>query len=233
MSVTLHTDLGTLKLEIYCDIVPRTSFNFLALAASGYYDNTLFHRNIKGFMLQGGDPTGTGKGGESIWGGKFNDEVHPDEKHTVRGVVSMANSGPNTNGSQFFITYAKHPHLDNNCAPRRAPKPRPPPSRPRSSLRPTQPLPSLRQTRSLERSSTASTRSTRSSDARSTTSTARSLRSGCARSPSTPTRSRCVRPRLQLPRLCASLTHRAPPLLVWQDQMIVFPSANAAPDIQG
>ena len=87
MSVTLHTDLGTLKLEIYCDIVPRTSFNFLALAASGYYDNTLFHRNIKGFMLQGGDPTGTGKGGESIWGGKFNDEIHPDQKHTMRGVV--------------------------------------------------------------------------------------------------------------------------------------------------
>ena len=132
MSVTLHTDLGTLKLEVYCDIVPRTSFNFLALAASGYYDNTLFHRNIKGFMLQGGDPTGTGKGGESIWGGKFNDEIHPDNKHTVRGVVSMANSGPNTNGSQFFITYAKHPHLDNNCAPPRpaaatcnAPKPSP------------------------------------------------------------------------------------------------------------
>jgi len=114
MSVTLHTDLGTLKIEVYCDIVPRTSFNFLALAGSGYYDNTLFHRNIKGFMLQGGDPTGTGKGGESIWGGKFNDEIHPDNKHTVRGVVSMANSGPNTNGSQFFITYAKHPHLDNN-----------------------------------------------------------------------------------------------------------------------
>ena len=233
MSVTLHTDLGTLKLEIYCDIVPRTSFNFLALAGSGYYDNTLFHRNIKGFMLQGGDPTGTGKGGESIWGGKFNDEIHPDNKHTVRGVVSMANSGPNTNGSQFFITYAKHPHLDNNCAHRRAPKPRPPPSRPPSSLRPTQPLPSLRQTRSLERSSTASTRSTRSSDARSTRSTARSPRSVCNRSPSTPTRSRCVRPRLDLPqrRLALRSHARGPP--VWQDQMIVFPSANGPPDIQG
>lgn len=117
MAVTLHTDLGTLKLELFCDTVPRTTFNFLALAASGYYDNTLFHRNIKGFMLQGGDPTGTGKGGESIWGGKFNDEIHPENQHTTRGIVSMANSGPNTNGSQFFITYAKHPHLDNNCAP--------------------------------------------------------------------------------------------------------------------
>ena len=113
MSVTLHTDLGTLKIEVYCDIVPRTSFNFLALAGSGYYDNTLFHRNIKGFMLQGGDPTGTGKGGESIWGGKFNDEIHPDNKHTVRGVVSMANSGPNTNKSQFFFTYNKQAHLNN------------------------------------------------------------------------------------------------------------------------
>ena len=114
MSVTLHTDLGTLKLEIYCDIVPRTSFNFLALAASGYYDGTLFHRNVKGFMVQGGDPTGTGKGGESIWGGKFNDELRSENTHSARGIVSMANSGPGTNGSQFFITYAKHPHLDNN-----------------------------------------------------------------------------------------------------------------------
>ena len=114
MSVTLHTNHGDLKLEIFCDSVPRSSFNFLALAAAGYYDGTLFHRNIKGFMLQGGDPSGTGKGGESIWGGKFADEIHPDNKHTARGVVSMANSGPNTNASQFFITYAKHPHLDNN-----------------------------------------------------------------------------------------------------------------------
>ena len=116
MSVTLHTNYGDLKLEIFCDSVPRTSFNFLALAGAGYYDGTLFHRNIKGFMLQGGDPTGTGKGGESIWGGKFADEIHPDNKHTARGIVSMANSGPNTNASQFFISYAKHPHLDNNYA---------------------------------------------------------------------------------------------------------------------
>ncbi len=96
--------------------MPRTAFNFLALAASGYYDGTAFHRNIKGFMVQGGDPTGTGKGGGSCWGGKFADEIHPDNKHTARGIVSMANSGPNTNASQFFITYAKHPHLDNNYA---------------------------------------------------------------------------------------------------------------------
>jgi peptidyl-prolyl cis-trans isomerase-like 3 len=103
-----------LQIELYCDTVPRTTFNFLALAASGYYTGTIFHRNIKGFMLQGGDPTGGGKGGASIWGGKFADEIHPDNKHTSRGIVSMANSGPNTNGSQFFITYARHPHLDNN-----------------------------------------------------------------------------------------------------------------------
>lgn len=103
-----------LQIELYCDTVPRTTFNFLSLAASGYYTGTIFHRNIKGFMVQGGDPTGGGKGGASIWGGKFADEIHPDNKHTSRGIVSMANSGPNTNGSQFFITYARHPHLDNN-----------------------------------------------------------------------------------------------------------------------
>ena len=94
--------------------MPRTTFNFLALAASGYYDGTLFHRNIKGFMVQGGDPTGAGKGGASIWGGKFADEIHPENKHSARGILAMANSGPNTNGSQFYITYAKHPHLDNS-----------------------------------------------------------------------------------------------------------------------
>lgn len=112
MAVLLHTTLGDIKLELCCDTAPRTCFNFLALAASGYYDNTLFHRNIKGFMVQGGDPTGTGKGGQSIWGGKFGDEFHPDNRHNKRGIVSMANSGASTNASQFFITYGKHAHLD-------------------------------------------------------------------------------------------------------------------------
>ncbi|KAJ8604322.1 hypothetical protein CTAYLR_002485 [Chrysophaeum taylorii] len=112
MSVTLHTSLGDIKLEVFCDTAPRTSFNFLALAASGYYDGTLFHRNIPGFMVQGGDPTGTGKGGTSIWGGAFPDEFHPDNLHT-RGTVSMANKGPGTNTSQFFITFAAQPHLNN------------------------------------------------------------------------------------------------------------------------
>lgn len=115
MSVTLHTTLGDVKIELYCELTPRTCENFLALAASNYYDGTLFHRNIKGFMVQGGDPTGTGKGGRSIFGtpnGKFPDEIVDSLKHSRRGIVSMANSGPNTNGSQFFITYKAHAHLN-------------------------------------------------------------------------------------------------------------------------
>eukprot|EP00112_Aurelia_sp_Birch-Aquarium-sp1_P013679 Seg2913.1 transcript_id=Seg2913.1/GoldUCD/mRNA.D3Y31 product="Peptidyl-prolyl cis-trans isomerase-like 3" protein_id=Seg2913.1/GoldUCD/D3Y31 len=112
MAVTLHTDLGDMKVELFCDEAPKTSENFLALCASGYYNGCLFHRNIKGFMIQTGDPSGTGKGGKSIWGKKFEDEIVPHLKHNARGVISMANSGPNTNGSQFFIVYAKQPHLD-------------------------------------------------------------------------------------------------------------------------
>jgi peptidyl-prolyl cis-trans isomerase-like 3 len=84
----------------------------LALAASGYYDGCIFHRVIKGFLVQTGDPNGTGKGGDCIWGGKFEDEIKPGLKHTERGVVSMANSGKDTNGSQFFITLAKQSQLD-------------------------------------------------------------------------------------------------------------------------
>lgn len=86
--------------------------NFLALCASNYYNGCLFHRNIKGFMVQTGDPTNTGKGGTSIWGRKFEDEFHEELKHKTRGILSMANAGPNTNGSQFFITYGPQPHLD-------------------------------------------------------------------------------------------------------------------------
>ncbi|CAN0294714.1 unnamed protein product, partial [Hapterophycus canaliculatus] len=86
---------------------------YLDVRHSGYYDGTKFHRNIKGFMVQGGDPLGTGKGGESIWGGAFPDEFHPDNKHDRRGMVSMASKGPNTNKSQFFITYTRQPHLNN------------------------------------------------------------------------------------------------------------------------
>ncbi|XP_071947986.1 peptidyl-prolyl cis-trans isomerase-like 3 isoform X2 [Antedon mediterranea] len=112
MSLTIHSDLGDIKIELFCEQVPRACENFLALSASGYYKGCLFHRNIKGFMVQTGDPSGTGKGGVSIWGRKFEDEFVDTIKHNVRGVVSMANNGPNTNGSQFFITYAKQPHLD-------------------------------------------------------------------------------------------------------------------------
>ncbi|KAG0501275.1 hypothetical protein HPP92_001347 [Vanilla planifolia] len=99
MSVTLHTNLGDIKCEIFCDEVPKTAENFLALCASDYYDGTIFHRNIKGFMIQGGIQQEQAR------------EV-PAYGHNARGILSMANSGPNTNGSQFFITYAKQPHLN-------------------------------------------------------------------------------------------------------------------------
>lgn len=112
MAVTLHTDYGDIKLELFSEQCPKSCENFLALCASDYYKGCVFHRNIKGFMLQTGDPTGTGKGGNSIWGDKFEDELSDTLKHNVRGVVSMANNGPDSNGSQFFITYAKQPHLD-------------------------------------------------------------------------------------------------------------------------
>lgn len=86
--------------------------NFLALCASDYYNGCQFHRNIKNFIVQTGDPTQTGKGGTSIWNRKFEDEFKEELKHTTRGLVSMANNGPNTNGSQFFFTYGPQPHLD-------------------------------------------------------------------------------------------------------------------------
>mmetsp|Transcript_21402 Transcript_21402/g.52263 ORF Transcript_21402/g.52263 Transcript_21402/m.52263 type:complete len:168 (+) Transcript_21402:85-588(+) len=111
MSVTLHTTLGDIKVELYCLDVPRTCENFLALAASGAYDNTKLHRLIKGFIVQGGDTTGDG--GDSIWNAPFPDEFRSHLKHTKRGVLSMANSGPNTNRSQFFFTLGKHEHLNN------------------------------------------------------------------------------------------------------------------------
>jgi peptidyl-prolyl cis-trans isomerase-like 3 len=114
MSVTLHTDVGDMKLEIFCDLVPRAATNFLALCASDYYNGSSFHRNIPGFMVQTGDPSGSGKGGTSIYGGgaPFADEIKSILKHSERGVVAMANKGPDTNLSQFYISYAKQPHLD-------------------------------------------------------------------------------------------------------------------------
>ena len=97
MSVTLHTTLGALKLELHCADAPKSCENFLALCASGYYDGCAFHRCVKGFMIQSGDPTGTGRGGESIYGGHFADELSAHLKFAQRGVLAMANAGPNTN----------------------------------------------------------------------------------------------------------------------------------------
>lgn len=97
---------------MYWDHAPRTCKNFYQLSASEYYSKQVFHRVIPEFMIQGGDPTGTGRGGSSIYGQKFADEIHPSLKHTGAGILSMANSGPNTNGSQFFITLAPTPWLD-------------------------------------------------------------------------------------------------------------------------
>ncbi|KAJ9584118.1 hypothetical protein L9F63_021527, partial [Diploptera punctata] len=110
--VRLVTNFGPLNLELYCDTLPKTCENFLKLSQQGYYDGVRFHRSIRNFMIQGGDPTGTGEGGESIWGKPFEDEFKPNLTHTGRGVLSMANSGPNTNKSQFFITFRSCRHLD-------------------------------------------------------------------------------------------------------------------------
>ena len=112
--VRLTTNFGPLNLELHCDKAPKTCYNFIQLCKQGKYDDTVFHRNIRGFMIQGGDPTGTGRGGESIWGHEFRDEYGEPgaEKHSGRGVLSMANRGAGTNGSQFFITYRAVPHLD-------------------------------------------------------------------------------------------------------------------------
>eukprot|EP01080_Neovahlkampfia_damariscottae_P009362 gene9362-1573_t len=110
--VKLTTSVGEIEIELYYEHAPKTCYNFGALAENGYYDNTIFHRVIKDFMIQGGDPTGTGKGGKSIYGSKFEDETTKELKHVGAGILSMANSGPNTNGSQFFITLAPTPWLD-------------------------------------------------------------------------------------------------------------------------
>jgi peptidyl-prolyl cis-trans isomerase-like 1 len=111
-SVTLHTTLGDIEIELYYNEAPKTCYNFGALAKNKYYDNVTFHRIIKNFMIQGGDPTGTGRGGESIYGGKFEDEITPKLRHVGAGIIASANAGPNTNASQFYITLAPTPWLD-------------------------------------------------------------------------------------------------------------------------
>ncbi|XP_028028823.1 RING-type E3 ubiquitin-protein ligase PPIL2 [Bombyx mandarina] len=110
--VRLVTNVGHLNFELYCDVTPKTCHNFMTHCKNGYYNGTKFHRSIRNFMIQGGDPTGTGLGGESIWKKPFDDEIKPNLHHTGRGVLSMANSGTNTNGSQFFITFRSCKQLD-------------------------------------------------------------------------------------------------------------------------
>ena len=110
---TLHTSKGDIIIDLYAKNVPHTVNNFVFLARQGFYDGTIFHRVIPDFMAQGGDPTGTGRGGP---GYKFRDEFDPKLRHNVPGVLSMANAGPNTNGSQFFITHVPTPWLDGKHA---------------------------------------------------------------------------------------------------------------------
>lgn len=100
--VTFETSMGKIRFRMFPEIAPKSVENFVTHVKDGYYDGILFHRVIEGFMIQGGDPTATGRGGESIWGRPFNDEFHPEYRN-FRGALSMANAGPNTNGSQFFI----------------------------------------------------------------------------------------------------------------------------------
>ncbi len=110
--VILETTQGKIEIALKNDIAPKACENFTKLITQGYYNGLIFHRVIKGFMIQGGDPTGTGRGGESVWGKPFADEVTPVAKFDAAGILAMANAGPNTNGSQFFITCAPTPWLN-------------------------------------------------------------------------------------------------------------------------
>lgn len=111
-AVVLDTSMGRLTIELYWKHAPRTCANFYQLAKQGFYNGILFHRVVNGFMIQGGDPTGSGSGGASIYGGAFEDELHPELRFVGAGILAMANTGPNTNRSQFFITLAPTPFLD-------------------------------------------------------------------------------------------------------------------------
>ena len=110
VKIKIETNMGDIYADLDAKDAPKTVENFTTLAKKGFYDGIIFHRVIPGFMIQTGDPTGTGMGGP---GYKFNDEFSPNLKHDKAGVLSMANAGPNTNGSQFFITDAPTPHLNN------------------------------------------------------------------------------------------------------------------------
>ena len=108
----INTNMGEIEIELFTDKAPKTVENVVGLAVQEYYNGVIFHRVIDNFMIQGGDPTGTGSGGKSYFGDSFADEFHKDLKHTGPGILSMANAGPNTNGSQFFITLVPTPWLD-------------------------------------------------------------------------------------------------------------------------
>ncbi len=112
-TAVIQTNKGTIKFELLEEDAPKTTENFITLAKRGFYNGVIFHRVIKGFMIQGGDPTGTGRGGESAWGGRFNDEINSSaavyQRGYKAGTVAMANAGPNTNGSQFFIMHVDYP----------------------------------------------------------------------------------------------------------------------------
>ena len=109
----VRTSLGNLNVEVHCDVVPRAAENFLGLCAAGAYDGCPFHRVVRHFVAQGGDPTGTGTGGESLWGGRFADEFDSRLTHDARGVLAYANDGRDRNRSQFYVTFKSAPHLDN------------------------------------------------------------------------------------------------------------------------
>ncbi|KAI0124725.1 peptidyl-prolyl cis-trans isomerase-like 1 [Xylariales sp. AK1849] len=111
-NVLLETSMGAITVELYTDHAPKTCRNFMELSRRSYYDDCPVLRIIPNFMIQTGDPTGSGRGGSSIYGDKFPDEIHASLRHTGAGILSMANAGPDTNGSQFFITLAPTPWLD-------------------------------------------------------------------------------------------------------------------------
>ena len=110
--MVIESNRGTVEVELFCKAAPLACENFIRLAEKGYYNGVIFHRVIKDFMIQGGDPAGTGRGGESIWGKPFKDECTPGLKFDKPGLLAMANAGPNTNGSQFFITTVNTPWLN-------------------------------------------------------------------------------------------------------------------------
>lgn len=112
LTAIIKTNMGDIEIELFENKAPKTVENFVGLAKKGYYNGVIFHRVIDNFMIQGGDPTGTGRGGESLWGGKFEDEFDTSLTFDQPGILAMANAGPNTNGSQFFITTVPTPWLN-------------------------------------------------------------------------------------------------------------------------